>query len=76
LYKGYSSVAREGSLTDSDFNTNEALKNDPTAMIEEFLYDWLSYALLREDRYALALLIVLHITAGLSTSHWTISKKI
>ena len=40
----------------SDFDPDEALKNDPDALLEEFVADWVS-SLPREDLYSLSLLL-------------------
>ena len=42
--------------SDSDFDPEEALINDPAAMIEDFTADWVA-SLPRDDLYALSLLI-------------------
>lgn len=40
----------------TDFDPAEALKCNPTALLEQFVLDWLS-SLPRDDRYALSLLL-------------------
>ena len=40
----------------TDFDSDEALTNDPEAMMEEFVTDWVS-SLPRDDLYSLALLL-------------------
>ncbi len=42
--------------SDTDFNSDEALKNDPDAMIEEFTADWFA-SLPRDDLHSLSLLL-------------------
>ena len=44
------------STSDSDFDPEEALNNDPTAMLEDFVMDWAA-SLPRDDVYSLALLL-------------------
>ena len=44
--------------TDTDFDPEEALRKDPTAIIEEFCEDWVNcFTTYREDLYALSLLL-------------------
>ena len=51
-----SEIQASSNSSDSDFDPEDALTNDPAAMIEEFVADWVA-SLPRDDLYALSLLL-------------------
>ena len=49
-------ASQRPSDSDLDFDPEEALKNDPTVMLNEFCADWIE-SLTRDDQYSLALFL-------------------